>query len=98
MHVCNRPSIHSRLTCVPPQCTHREEVACDPWRAMRLYNEADKIEDLQEERKRDQLLSSAVANGAGDLSEMVDDQTDAVIVINDAGIVQMTNKRERGGG
>ena len=70
----------------------------DPHRAMRLYNEADKIEDLQEERKRDQLLSSAVANGAGDLSEKVDDQTDAVIVINDAGIVQMTNKRERGWG
>ena len=36
-----------------------EEVICNPWKALRLFNLADKTEDMAEERKRDHLLAAA---------------------------------------
>lgn len=35
-----------------------EEILCNPWKAMRLYNLADKTEDMAADRKRERLLTS----------------------------------------
>jgi len=68
-----------------------EEVQNDPWKAVRYSDEAEKLEDMQNEARKDAMLGNL---GGEDVSPTmnVDDNVDAVVVINDTGIVQMTNR------
>ncbi|KAK9830511.1 hypothetical protein WJX72_012148 [[Myrmecia] bisecta] len=66
-----------------------EEVKNDPHAAQRVYREADKQEDLQQEAHQQNMHDDDTA----DVRNMrIDDSTDAVVVINSAGVIQLTNQ------
>ncbi|KAK9807619.1 hypothetical protein WJX72_004477 [[Myrmecia] bisecta] len=65
-----------------------EEVKNDPHAAQRVNREADKQEDLQQEAHQQNLHDDDT-----DIRNMrIDDSTDAVVVINSAGVIQLTNQ------
>ncbi|GFR50724.1 hypothetical protein Agub_g12981 [Astrephomene gubernaculifera] len=66
----------------------QEEVMNNPWRASQLYEKADRLEE-QQAAAQDTILYS-VDNKA--MLTQVDDKAYAVLVINAAGIIQMSNK------
>lgn len=57
-----------------------------------MYNEAERIEDIQAEAARDAAFTSRGVEGGDHMASMVDDASDAVVVINDGGVVQFTNR------
>ncbi|CAG9460435.1 unnamed protein product [Pedinophyceae sp. YPF-701] len=67
-----------------------ESLKHDPWKATHYYNEADKIEDMQAEAARDAIFGDPEGGDGG--AVMVDDTTDAVLVITDTGVILMANK------
>mmetsp|Transcript_40560 Transcript_40560/g.129319 ORF Transcript_40560/g.129319 Transcript_40560/m.129319 type:complete len:1181 (+) Transcript_40560:325-3867(+) len=72
-----------------------EEVKNDPWTGGKYLAEADRVEEAQAEAQRDAMFSKSTAADADPAAvetTQVDDQTDAVCVINSTGIIQFTNK------
>lgn len=57
---------------------------------LRYYREAERLEDLQNETQRDQLIAAQGENVG--VAALIDDSSDAVVVINEMGIIQFTNR------
>ncbi|PSC71757.1 flagellar associated membrane [Micractinium conductrix] len=77
-----------------------EDVRSNPWGAQRYYGEAEKLELESRESAQEGPGAEGEGNagavaGTGDersLNQMVDDSSDAIVVTNDAGIIQFCNK------
>jgi len=69
-----------------------EEVQMDPWKGLRMFEEAVKIEDMQAEARKDALLQDMGDGDGGQMGHATAGDNDGVVVISDMGIIQMANR------
>lgn len=66
----------------------------DPWSASKYFTEADRLEDIQADQAREMLVmqggEKSVLTSDNLAANFVDENNDAVIVINELGIIQVS--------